>query len=220
MTYLELVNKVLVKLRLDQVSSINDGYSRLIGSLVNETKREVEDAWNWGCLRTSITVNTEKGIFSYQLDGAGSRSRLLYDSIRRPSAWNITSGTRLMGPMPGPYMTEKLALHPASGAPIYFDFNGTVLGDPLVNIWPIPDKSYQLQFDLVTPQEDLRALSDTLRVPYWPVILGAYAKAVSERGEDGGVTYTEAEAQYMQALSDAIQIDAGHFDSDLISEVV
>ena len=48
MTYLQIVNKVLRRLRENEVSSINENpYSLLIGDLVNVVKREVEDAWDW-----------------------------------------------------------------------------------------------------------------------------------------------------------------------------
>ena len=46
-TYLDLVNDVLVRLREAQVTSVSqNGYSSLIGALVNDAKRETEDAWN------------------------------------------------------------------------------------------------------------------------------------------------------------------------------
>lgn len=221
MTYLQLINKVLNKLRLDEVSIIADNYTKLIGFFVNEAKREVEDAWDWNCLRTSITINTVPGIFSYDLDKANGRARILYDRFQRASAWNVTNKTRLRGPAPSTFMTEKLINDPAEGPPMYFDINGVSSdGDPLLNVWPVPDKVYQLQLDLVVPQHDLVNASDTLRVPYWPVILGAYARAISERGEDGGVGYNEADAHYVQALSDAIQLDNSNMPYELVAEVI
>ena len=51
-TYLDLVNDVLVRLREAQVASVSQNtYSALIGKLVNDAKREVEDSWNWDTLR-------------------------------------------------------------------------------------------------------------------------------------------------------------------------
>ena len=44
-TYLDLVNNVLIRLRETTVSSVGDTpYSSLIGVLVNDAKREIEDA--------------------------------------------------------------------------------------------------------------------------------------------------------------------------------
>mgnify|MGYP003675312696 FL=1 len=48
MTYLEIVNSVLVRLREEEVTSLDENdYSKLISRLVNVTKNEVENAWNW-----------------------------------------------------------------------------------------------------------------------------------------------------------------------------
>jgi hypothetical protein len=41
------------------------------------------------------------------------------------------------------------------------------------------------------------------------VILGAWARAIAERGEDGGSMSDMVFGQYQQALGDAIAIDAG-----------
>jgi hypothetical protein len=94
------------------------------------------------------------------------------------------------------------------GSPYYYDYNGSVSGDPNVDVWPIPDGVYNLNFDMVVPQDDLSADGDTLTVGEWPVLLGAYAKALAERGEDGGFMFAEAESNYQKTLSDAIALDA------------
>ena len=68
MSYRTVIDKVLRRLREDTIdtdwtgvltsaSSVDD-YQKLIGELVNETKDLVEDAWNWGILRTLETVTT------------------------------------------------------------------------------------------------------------------------------------------------------------------
>ena len=60
-TYLTLVNDVLSRLRESEVTSVSDNtYSSLIGRFVNEAKREVEDAWNWNRLRSTITIDIQK----------------------------------------------------------------------------------------------------------------------------------------------------------------
>jgi hypothetical protein len=47
-TYLEAINKVLRRLREDEVASPDtSAYSKLIGELVNDANRMVEDAWDW-----------------------------------------------------------------------------------------------------------------------------------------------------------------------------
>jgi len=78
MTYLEAVNRVLIRLREEEVTTVNqNSYSKLIGTFVNDAKRMVEDAWDWSSLRTTITVTTEADVFSYNLLGTNSSFKTL-----------------------------------------------------------------------------------------------------------------------------------------------
>ena len=72
MTFLQLVNKVLVRLREDTVSSVDENsYSQLIGEFVNDAVKEVEAAWKWSALRETLSATTQDGVFSYVLTGSG-----------------------------------------------------------------------------------------------------------------------------------------------------
>ncbi len=54
MTYLNLVNNVLRRLREEEVTSVQGStYSKMVGDFVNDAKRMVEDAWDWSALRTT-----------------------------------------------------------------------------------------------------------------------------------------------------------------------
>ncbi len=64
MTYLQLINNVLTRLREeviteDQIDS--DPYWRFIGTAVNDAKDRVEDAWQWSALRGAdiVPLNTQ-----------------------------------------------------------------------------------------------------------------------------------------------------------------
>jgi len=57
MTYLELVNNVLRRLRETEVTSVQStSYSKLIGDIVNDAKRLVEDSWDWKVLNTATFI--------------------------------------------------------------------------------------------------------------------------------------------------------------------
>ena len=57
MTYLELVNNVLRRLRETEVTTVQStSYSKLIGDIVNDAKRLVEDAWDWKVLNTATFI--------------------------------------------------------------------------------------------------------------------------------------------------------------------
>lgn len=221
MTYLELVNDVLTLLREDDVSSVDESaYSNLISKFVNIIKRECEDTWDWTLLRDSIDFSTTDGDFSYYLDGAGKRFRVLRDIEGWRNAWNVTDELQMRGPVGAAWMTKRLKFDGTKGSPIYFDFNGQFNGDPVVNVYPIPDGEYTIQFDLVVPQEDLSSDSEELTIPHWPVVLGAYFLAIRERGEDRGTSLAQAADDYKQALQDAIMQDRGNHPTELIARVV
>lgn len=210
MTYLQIVNAVLRRLREEEVTSVDEtAYSKLVGDFVNEAKREVEDAWNWIQLRSTIRFACVAGTFEYTLTGAGTRFRIL----------QVLNDTEDFEMQKVPYgFMNKLFLTSGTvqtGHPEFYDINGTSGGDPNVNVWPIPNATDYLNFNMVIPQVDLSADTDTLTVPYMPVVLGAYAKAVSERGEDGSTMYAESMNNYMTALSDAIAIDSYNVSEEL-----
>ena len=71
MTYLDLVNNVLRRLRETEVSSVQStSYSKLIGDLVNDAKDLVETSWDWSALRTTLTITTTADVFNYSLTGS------------------------------------------------------------------------------------------------------------------------------------------------------
>ena len=216
MTFLEAVNDVLTRLREDTVSAVNETeYSNLVGKFINTAKREIEDSWLWEELRNTIRVETTANDFSYTLSSVGQRFSML-------NAFNDTQNFE-MKLAPSNWLTKLFLMpNPATGAPIYFDINGYYHGDPIVNVWPIPDGTYYLNFDIIIPQEDfVPGVDDAVEidVPYYPVILGAYARAISERGEDGGALYDETMADFKKALADAIGFQAAHKPHEFVWRV-
>jgi hypothetical protein len=204
-TYLQLVNDVLTRLREPTVASVSsNAYSALVGKLVEDAKREVEDAWSWDVLRTTYTVTTSASAFNYTLTGAGTRFRLL-------QAMNDTSD-QFMLYRPAAFMTENLILVDTikTGIPAYYNFNGVdSSGDSQVDVYPKPDGVYTLRFDVVKPEAELSADTDTTELPKNPIVLLAWAKAIEERGEDGGVGVSSQYAVAKQSLADHIAIEAG-----------
>lgn len=213
MTYLQLINSVLRRLREDEVATVSQSnYAKLIGDFVNESKREVEDSWNWVQLRNTIQVTTVASTFRYTLTGAGNRYRIL----------QVLNDTENMDLRIGEYkwMNNQLTGEPQEAAPLYYDVNGSDAGDPNTDMYPIPDKAYTINYNMIIPQADFTADGDTLTVPSWPVILGAYSKALSERGEDGGSSFAETLRMYSQSLSDAIAIDSQKVPHETVWEAV
>ena len=202
MTYLQLVNKILIRLRENEVTSVQDNpYSKLIGEFVNVVKREVEDSWNWQALRNTITANTVNQAFSYILTGTDTR-------IRISDVINDTTNQVLEPRSSAWFNKQFLVVPPETGEPFYYNLNGiSEDGEVQVDLYPIPDGPYAVRFNLFQPEPDLVEDGDTIRTPYQVIVEGAVARAISERGDDGG--YTEQEQRYNRILSDYIAMEAG-----------
>ena len=101
----------------------------------------------------------------------------------------------------------------ASGTPTYYNFNGVdaTSGDTQVDLYPVPDGAYTLRFNLYIPQTALVNDSDIIKIPSDIVVLGAYARAVMERGEDAGMSSSDAYAMFRNAVADAVALDHNIF---------
>ena len=98
------------------------------------------------------------------------------------------------------------------GSPMYYNFNGVDSnGDTQVDLYPIPNGLYNIRFNIIKPQVELVANTDLILVPHEPVIFLAYARALAERGEDGGLPSNEAHQLYKQSLADAISLESGRY---------
>ena len=212
--FLAAVNSVLRRLREREVSSVNDNtYSRLIGTFVNDAKREVEDAHNWTHLKNTIRLLTEAGVFRYTLEGSGRRFRLINDEMGRPAVFNDTEDVYLQKSPSTRWMSRQLNHNNVtSNQPQWFEFNGfNSEGDVIVDFYPIPDREFSINFDCVIPQEDfvLDGSMDAFEiyVPIQPVIFNAWSRAIYERGEDQGYLSDLAYNDYKASLADAISWD-------------
>jgi hypothetical protein len=209
MQYIQLVNDVLARLRESEVSSVNDNaYSKMIGKFVNDAKRNVEDAYNWNALYDTLTAVTTNDIFNYVLVGSGQRFRVI-------DVLNDTSDIELREASTR-WMNQQFLLNPTQkGTPDYYNFNGVdVNGDTQVDLFPIPNGVYNVRFNVVLPQPIMTTDATVLKVPYEPVVFLAYAKALAERGEDGGLASSEAYGLYKTSLADAIALESGRYGEE------
>ena len=211
MTYLEIVNNILRRLRERTVSTVNEtAYSTLVGVLVNDAKEEIENSWNWSALRTTLSATTESGVFNYELNGTKNRFKIL-DVINDTS--NFFMDYRTASEFNNWFLNQT----PLSGSPRYYSFNGiSDDGDTLVDLYPVPNGAYDLRFNVVMPQAELTADSTTLLIPAKPVQMLAYAKAVEERGEDGGPSANSEYATAQRVLNDAIAFDSAKHPEEVI----
>ena len=69
---------------------------------------------------------------------------------------------------------------------------------------------------MVVPQADLSDDTTQLTIPSQPIIQLAFAMALRERGETGGISAQEQFAVAQRSLGDAIAIDANKYPEELV----
>jgi len=207
MTYLQIVNSILVRLREPTVSTVGlDAYSTLIGKFVNDAKRQVEDAFDWNVLGQEKTITTASGTYVYSLTGAGQKFRVSSDPL------NTTSNV-VMRNISVADMRQKQNFTPiVTNIPSQYCFEGVDgNGDAQVQLYGRPNGVYTIKFFLTIPQATLASDNTSVLVPDVVVEQNAYARALVERGEDGGLSSSEAYNLYRSMLSDYISLESTRF---------
>jgi hypothetical protein len=208
MTFLQILNLVLLRLREDQVEDSDETeYSQLIRQFINEAKHDIEDAWDFNTQRHSIRIFTEAGNAHYMVGGVGADLRVL-------EAWNATEGFemeygewRKMNRMG----VNEIAHGVQRNCPRYIDRDG--LDDflnPVFEVFPVPDGVYEIILNAIIKQEEYTQVAQDgylIEIPSNPLILGAYNRAVEERGDDSSARLGLNLTQYENALRRSIASD-------------
>ena len=212
MTYLELVNGVLTRMREDTVgtlASTDDPVVQIVMDHVNDAKRLVEDAHTWNALRTEWTFTTQDGVALYPLTNAGNYAILEWIDGNDGS---MLTNRQLRD-------IKRLKAQGDDGsACLYYAVNGQdANGDVQLEIYPTPStQNVTYTVGGFARRGDLSADNDVVAVPSKPVLYFALANSLRERGEVGGQTASEIFAMASTYLSDAIALDANNSHLDNI----
>ena len=215
MTYLNLMNSVLRRLREEETTSVTSTtYVKMVGDFINDAKTLVGQAADWSALRETLTISTTASDNTYSLTGGG-------DNVKVMSMLNDTQNC-FMEYQTKDWFNDALYISNAvEGAPKYFTYNGLDgNGDTQILVGPTPDGVYSIRVDLVKRQADLAANDDSLLIPAQPVIHLAVALLARERGETGGTSTAEYFQIANQYLSDAIAIDAAKHPEEMVFRTV
>lgn len=199
MTYLELVNNVLTRLREPMITSVRkseDAVVNIVKNLVNDAKRHVEMTHSWNATRKLWQFTTELGKLSYILEdtkGGCRISKVMVDghSIHQ---WDL-----------------QTLIHQSNktGLAYRYAYDGTDSeGNISIRFDPIPDEGQIIHVLGHQVLPDLKEDGDEVRLPAQPVLYYALALAARERGEVGGQTAQELFSMASQYISDAIALDA------------
>ena len=216
-TYLSIVNEVLARLREDPVTTVaQSSYSKMIGLYVNDAKKQVEEAWDWDALTSSIPITLTPGTTRYTVPGSGTRFKNVFIN-------NISNGFKhpVRRVAYGDLLDrEQMATTTVVAAPAWYAWYGNDGTDGVIAIWPSPSATFTLMVNMNVPQINLSNDSDIILVPYEPVVAGAFARALVERGEDGGLSSSEAYGLYKGLLADRIAIEQSRSEEYDTWEVV
>ena len=214
MTYLQLINAVLRKLREDEVTTANEtDYSKLIGDFVNDAINYVEASWDWSSLRNTISLSTVADSDTYALTGFGIRGEVM-------SVYNDTKKTELRQRTKD-YIIDKQVKSTNTGSPMYWCLNGTnANNDTNIVLYPKPDGVYDIDVNVVLRNTVLSNDTDATKLPTLPIVQFAFAYALRERGETGGQSAMEQIVIAQNDLSNAIALDAGNNAGELVFDVL
>jgi len=203
MTYIEYVNKVLVRLREEQVMQVvgsDDNVVNLVAELVNDARRQVASAHTWNAYNTTWIQPTTISSDVVALSGAGKAAVIdsVYRADGQPVRLRQLSALRRLAAQGG-----------VDNDPLYYSPNGLDgSGDLRLQLYPTPDAVINLTVNGFKQPTVLVSDDDVCLLPSQAVFSLAYALAAAERGEVGGQPTAELFALAQRDVSDAIALDA------------
>lgn len=215
MTYKELVNHVLRRMREDEITNVTDTtYSQMVGDYVNDAMRIVQDAWDWADIRETKTVTTSASVDTYAISGASTDAKIFH-------IINDTSNTVLRLVDKGWMDRNKYIAAAGDGPPTHYVYTSTdASGDIQIQLHPTPDAAYSLKINGAFRTDELTDNDDTVPVPWQPVMQYAIALLTRERGETGGQSAQEYFAVADRVLADHIARESAYYPEETVYRTV
>lgn len=223
MTLLQLVNRVLRRLREDEVTDFTADYTQLILDFVAEVHADVIQDHDWSIFEKETRVNVVAGQNEYDLSltrANGGDVTNTSNIVRREAVLRYEAGDPLVHWHDTTTSVQGLPVKQASWQeierlyhqdtsrtstfPEYFALRQNDIGWEMF-LWPTPDNSAtDMHLHFYNPEAlldpDTATVTDTIKAPNRPIILGALMFALNERGEELGEPGNLAEANYLKAL--------------------
>lgn len=234
-TFLELTNQVGRNMRrsggnVAAYAAVDVNSDQVvIQQAINDIKRDVEDSWKWNILRKTVTFASVALTGTYDTSSLAivtsdpvvttDRSFLLTDNRGRPMFFDVT--TSLQGFRLAQRTRDGLTSmrrQGTVGTPIPGDFAVYPSGNGLtIEFLNTPSSIRNYSGEFYIPQDDLAIATDPMYVPWRPVVLGATAMAMEERGEEFGEAAQRYWDRYDEALAESIAKDMEATDAVMYS---
>lgn len=229
MTLLQIINRVLRRLREDQATDFTDEYTLLLVEFLGDIHAEVLEDHDWSSMDHTSEVAVASGTYLYDLSATVAnggnikngdtvtthQSVLRYNKGQPLVFWYDTDtdpqGEALVQVSWQHFeqlYSENTTLTATSAR--YFAIRLNAEGYQLA-IWPAPDSTggvVRLRFH--TPETVISTDDATTRevlAPWRPLVQGVLMLALNERGEEIGEPGNIAERRYFTALTAAKEVD-------------
>lgn len=221
-TFIQLINDVGKNLRLGDGTTFttltDDQDVVFIAQAIGLAKDMVEGERQWQSMWDEITFSTVVNTPTYDLGDlavvtsdpliAQERSQLVEQlNTGAPAFWDITSDEEhTMQRKQRTWVRLQRALYGSDvneNDPYFFAMYANDDGLTVEFPYTINEARDYLMF-LYTPQDEMTLTTDTLQVPWRPVVIAATAIAAEERGEELGLNASTWWARYTDALSQEI----------------
>lgn len=229
-TLLQMTNRVLRRLREDEVADLSEEYPALIAEFVADIAEEMNlTGPGWTALNHTINVAITASTRDYDLSAIVSnggnvdnadtptteQSVMLHDMTGRPQAWIWDDASEDTGdPLTyiDPNTMERLFQadrdHTADD-PFHFTLEKNADNDGWnLVLYPMPSAARHIRIRFNTPEAVLVPSTDAalvINVPNRPVYLGSLYLAFNERGEEIGEPGGIAERRYLDAKASAVE---------------
>lgn len=214
MTVLQIINRVLRRLREDQVTDTTDEYTKLIESFLSDIHAEVVAAHDWSSMDATVSTSAVAGQNEYSLAGTNELTCLRYTEGKPLVYWyddvSDTDGECLIELSWEKYLDLLRTGTEDTDKPGFFAFR-VVEDEAQVALWPAPltsDGYFTARVHIPETQYQVGdSTSQTLKAPSRVLVNGVLYLALNERGEEMGEPGHIAERRYLSSMTDAIDAD-------------
>ena len=214
MTLLQMVNKLLIRLREDEVDSTNSSdYSVLMVAFINEGLSMVQDAFMWKSQDTVVEIALTDGTRDYTAVGTTYPSMLRMVDGNAQVFLEESNGQEVPLKLVPEHVLERLYRQDTTktGKPTHFSLVPEATADAwTLRFHPIPDGTYTVNAKFWVPQEELAAdgTDDATSIlpPNLPVYSYALMMAANERGEEMGEPGNLLERKFINDLGAAVEV--------------